>query len=86
MSIKTVRSRIREGQITTIDEFERDVMLIFAYVPFSFLSWAMLMNRNAIMYNSRGSGVYDMAVEMMKDAEVHIKHLKNVQLQHSHRS
>jgi hypothetical protein len=34
MSIKTVRSRIREGQITTIDEFERDVMLIFAYVPF----------------------------------------------------
>jgi hypothetical protein len=46
----------------------------------------VLMNRNAIMYNSRGSGVYDMAVEMMKDAEVHIKHLKNVQLQHSHRS
>jgi bromodomain-containing protein 8 len=34
MSIRTVRTRIREGQITTIDEFERDVMLIFAYVPF----------------------------------------------------
>ena len=30
MSIKAVRTRIREGQITTIDEFERDVMLIFA--------------------------------------------------------
>jgi hypothetical protein len=36
MSIKTVRSRIREGQITTIDEFERDVMLIFAYVTSPF--------------------------------------------------
>lgn len=86
MSIKTVRSRIREGQITTIDEFERDVMLIFAYVPFSTSRGMVLMSRNATMYNSRGSGVYDMAVEMMKDAEVHIKHLKNVQLQHLHRS
>jgi len=38
MSIKTVRSRIREGQITTIDEFERDVMLIFAYVPLHYLT------------------------------------------------
>jgi hypothetical protein len=36
MSIKTVRSRIREGQITTIDEFERDVMLIFAYATSPF--------------------------------------------------
>jgi bromodomain-containing protein 8 len=32
MSIKAVRTRIREGLITSIDEFERDVMLIFAYV------------------------------------------------------
>jgi hypothetical protein len=38
------------------------------------------------MYNSRGSDVYEYAVEMMKDAEVHIKHLKNVQLQHLNRS
>jgi hypothetical protein len=34
---------------------------------------------NATMYNARGSQVHDMAVEMMKDAEGHIKHLKNVQ-------
>lgn len=44
------------------------------------------MGRNATMYNPRGSGVYGMAVEMMKDAEVHIKHLKNVQAQHLNRS
>jgi hypothetical protein len=44
------------------------------------------MSRNATMYNSRGSDVYEYAVEMMKDAEVHIKHLKNVQLQHLNRS
>lgn len=87
MSIKTVRSRIREGQITTIDEFERDVMLIFAYVMSpSFLRLIVLMSRNATMYNSRGSDVYEYAVAMMKDAEVHIKHLKNVQLQHLNRS
>lgn len=43
MSIKTVRARIREGQITTIDEFERDVMLIFAYV-----STSAYMNRDTL--------------------------------------
>jgi len=60
-------------------------MLIFAYVSLHCLVWVVLIGRNATMYNSRGSGVYDMAVEMMKDAEVHIKHLKNVQLQHLNR-
>jgi hypothetical protein len=43
------------------------------------------MNSNATMYNSKGSDVYGMAVEMMKDAEIHIQHLKNVQAQHLHR-
>ena len=35
MDLKTVRQRIRDGQIANIDEFERDITLIFAYVPFT---------------------------------------------------
>jgi hypothetical protein len=30
MDLKTIRGRIRDGQVTTIDEFERDVLLMFA--------------------------------------------------------
>ena len=32
MDLKTVRQRIKDGQIANIDEFRRDVQLIFAYV------------------------------------------------------
>jgi hypothetical protein len=31
------------------------------------------------MYNTKGSQLHDMAMEMMKDAEGHIAHLKSVQ-------
>jgi hypothetical protein len=30
MDLKTIKGRIRDGAITTIDEFERDVLLMFA--------------------------------------------------------
>jgi hypothetical protein len=30
MDLKTIRGRIRDGLVTTIDEFERDVLLMFA--------------------------------------------------------
>ena len=32
MDLKTIRARIRDGNITSIDEFERDVLLMFAWV------------------------------------------------------
>ncbi|WVR00197.1 hypothetical protein IAU59_007339 [Kwoniella sp. CBS 9459] len=64
MDLKTMRSRIKDGQISTIDEFERDALLIFA---------------NAMMYNGPDSQVYEMAQEMLKDTENHIAHFKNVQ-------
>jgi len=49
------------------------------------MSEMRLMGRNATMYNSKGSRVYEMAVEMMKESEILIKHLKNVQVQHLNR-
>ena len=30
MDLKTIRSRIRDGQIANIDDFERDILLMFA--------------------------------------------------------
>jgi hypothetical protein len=33
------------------------------------------------MYNSKGSDVYEMAVDMMKDAEERVKNLRSVQVQ-----
>ncbi|WVR07773.1 hypothetical protein IAU60_004816 [Kwoniella sp. DSM 27419] len=64
MDLKTIRSRIKDGQIASIDEFERDALLIFA---------------NAMMYNGPDSQVYAMAKEMLKDTEDHITHFRNVQ-------
>nr|XP_019010233.1 uncharacterized protein I206_04701 [Kwoniella pini CBS 10737]OCF49014.1 hypothetical protein I206_04701 [Kwoniella pini CBS 10737] len=64
MDLKTIRARIKEGHITGIENFERDVLLIFA---------------NAMMYNKPGSQVYEMAQEMLKATEDHIAHFKNLQ-------
>ncbi|GFZ48613.1 hypothetical protein JCM24511_06361 [Saitozyma sp. JCM 24511] len=64
MDLKTIRGRIRDGQVTTIDEFERDVLLMFA---------------NAMMYNTKGSQVYDMAEEMLRESENHIAHFRTLQ-------
>ncbi|WWC91598.1 uncharacterized protein L201_006544 [Kwoniella dendrophila CBS 6074] len=64
MDLKTIRIKIKEGIITRIDEFERDVLLIFA---------------NAMMYNDPDSQVYEMAKEMLKSTEDHIAHFKNLQ-------
>jgi hypothetical protein len=32
MDLKTVRARIKDGRIANLEEFTRDVQLIFAYV------------------------------------------------------
>ena len=47
--LKTIKSRIREGQITSSDEFQRDVYLMFA---------------NSLMYNRPGSDIFNMAEEV----------------------
>ncbi|WVQ67058.1 uncharacterized protein L199_005251 [Kwoniella botswanensis] len=64
MDLKTIRARIKDGLITGIDEFERDVLLIFA---------------NAMMYNNPDTPTYEMAKEMLKAAEDQIAHFKNLQ-------
>ncbi|KAK8853125.1 hypothetical protein IAR55_003826 [Kwoniella newhampshirensis] len=64
MDLKTIRGRIKDGHISSIDEFERDALLIFA---------------NAMMYNQPDSQVYAMAKEMLKDAESHIAHFRSMQ-------
>lgn len=64
MDLKKIRNRIKDGTISTIEEFERDIRLMFA---------------NACIFNGRGSQVYDMAREMQKDSEKHIAHFKNMQ-------
>ncbi|EJU06220.1 hypothetical protein DACRYDRAFT_112967 [Dacryopinax primogenitus] len=51
MDLKTIKARIRDGQITNSQEFRRDVYLMFA---------------NALMFNPPGSDVAKMAREMMK--------------------
>jgi bromodomain-containing protein 8 len=32
MDLKKIRQRIKDGEISTIDEFERDILLLFAWV------------------------------------------------------
>jgi bromodomain-containing protein 8 len=49
MDLKTIKARIREGQITSSDEFQRDVYLMFA---------------NSLMYNRPGSDIFTMAEEV----------------------
>jgi hypothetical protein len=49
MDLKTIKSRIREGQITSSDEFQREVYLMFA---------------NSLMYNRPGSDIFNMAEEV----------------------
>jgi bromodomain-containing protein 8 len=49
MDLKTVKSRIKDGVISSADHFKRDVFLMFA---------------NAIMYNRPGTSVNDIAAEV----------------------
>lgn len=53
MDLRTIKGRIRDGQISTVDEFERDVMLMFA---------------NALVYNDPDSDVYQRTEEVGRAA------------------
>ncbi|RKP01951.1 hypothetical protein CXG81DRAFT_18310 [Caulochytrium protostelioides] len=60
MCLNQVKARIREREITTTAEFQRDVLLVFT---------------NAIMYYAEGSQLYNMAMEMLLSAESEMQHL-----------
>ncbi|KAF9960405.1 Bromodomain-containing protein 8 [Mortierella alpina] len=64
MDLKSIKERIRDGQITNADEFHRDVLLMFL---------------NALMYNGEETEVYQMALAMMQEVEFIIKNFKSSQ-------
>ncbi|KAF9924032.1 Bromodomain-containing protein 8 [Linnemannia zychae] len=64
MDLKSIKERIRDGQITNADEFHRDVLLMFM---------------NALMYNGEDTEVYQMALAMMTEVEQIIKNFKSSQ-------
>ncbi|KAH9965952.1 hypothetical protein BC827DRAFT_1181226 [Russula dissimulans] len=72
MDLKTIKARIREGQIASSDEFQRDVYLMFA---------------NSLMYNRPGSDIYNMAEEMMLESEAQINTFRQTEgiIKGSHR-
>ncbi|KAH9045427.1 hypothetical protein EDB85DRAFT_30501 [Lactarius pseudohatsudake] len=72
MDLKTIKARIREGQIASSAEFQRDVYLMFA---------------NSLMYNRPGSDIYTMAEEMMLESEAQINTFRQTEgiIKGSHR-
>lgn len=51
LDLRTIGKRVKEGEVQTIDELERDVLLMFT---------------NALLFNPRGSEVYRMAEEVSR--------------------
>ncbi|KAL7413549.1 hypothetical protein BDY24DRAFT_388892 [Mrakia frigida] len=64
MDLRTIKSRIKDGAIGNVDEFERDMLLMFA---------------NAMLYNERETEVHRMAEEMMGEAEKQIREWRHLQ-------
>ncbi|KAJ3190987.1 hypothetical protein HK101_008191 [Irineochytrium annulatum] len=62
MNLSTIKNRIRDEEITTVKEFHRDVLLMFA---------------NAIMYNREDSDMYEMAQAMKGDCETELAAMQN---------
>lgn len=60
LDLKTIKNRIRDEEITTTTEFYRDIMHMLV---------------NALMYNSEDTEVYEMAMEMVPDAQTCIEQL-----------
>jgi bromodomain-containing protein 8 len=78
MDLKTIRGRIKDGQITTVEEFERDLLLMLSYVR-SRCGLLWLINRNAMMYNGPGSQIHQMAKEMSEESESVLAQFKSLQ-------
>lgn len=60
MCLSQIKARIRDGEIKTLTELHRDLLLVFT---------------NAIMYNDIHSDVYSMAIEMNNFVEAEIRSL-----------
>ncbi|VDB85377.1 unnamed protein product [Peniophora sp. CBMAI 1063] len=65
MDLKTMKARIKSGQISTSTEFQRDIYLMFA---------------NSMMYNKPNSDIYGMAGEMMMEAEKKIQEFRQTEV------
>ncbi|KAG7580097.1 hypothetical protein FFLO_00068 [Filobasidium floriforme] len=64
MDLKKIKANIKNGTIRTIDDFQRDLYLMFC---------------NAMMYNKPTSEVHHMAEEMMEWCEGKISDYKNAE-------
>lgn len=64
MDLKQLKANIKNGDIKGIDDFQRDLWLMFC---------------NAMMYNKPNSEVYRMAEEMMSWCEGKIAEYKNAE-------
>ncbi|KAJ2356533.1 hypothetical protein GGF43_002012 [Coemansia sp. RSA 2618] len=60
LDLKAIKNRIRDEEITTTVEFYRDIMHVLM---------------NALMYNAEDTEVYQMAMEMLPDAQACIEQL-----------
>lgn len=79
MDLKKIRQRIKDGEISTIDEFERDILLLFAWVFLAGDTHGSADDSNAMMYNGEDSQVYEMAKKMLHEAESHVAHYRTMQ-------
>jgi len=64
IDLKTIKTKVKDGQIANSLEYQRDIYLMFA---------------NAMMYNVPGSDVHTMAEDMMLESEVHISSFRQTE-------
>jgi bromodomain-containing protein 8 len=83
MDLKRIKTKIRKGEILSIDEFQRDLLLIFWYVllgnTLDLANSCSPSHSNAMLYNRPNSEVYRMAQEMMVWCEQKINDYRNLQ-------
>ncbi|KAI0239343.1 hypothetical protein L0F63_003900 [Massospora cicadina] len=68
MDLSTIQSRIKNGGITTTEEFTRDILL---------------MCQNALMFNRGDTEIHGMAREMLASVQFHLETLRAASLCHS---
>ncbi|PVU95424.1 hypothetical protein BB559_002729 [Furculomyces boomerangus] len=65
MDLKQIKNKIRDNEITTTNEFYRDIMLMF---------------QNALMYNDEDSEIYRMTLEIIPDTKLIVEQLAATEL------
>jgi bromodomain-containing protein 8 len=84
MDLKKIKANIKNGTIRTIDDFQRDLYLMFWWARrllpcVEHFGWYALRDSNAMMYNKPTSEVHHMAEEMMEWCEGKISDYKNAE-------